>query len=333
MEVAPGLYQLKVPMPGPLEYVLAYLFPCDGGYTLVDPGWPSDEAFAALESQLQEIGAALTDIRRLVITHVHHDHYGLAARVKEASGAEVLLHERDWEAVQPYVDDPDGAVRQMQRFLAMHGVPRDEIEAVPVPAQMLRDVIMRALPDRTLHGGEVIEGKGFRWGVIWTPGHSAGHVCLYERDRQLLLSGDHVLPVITPHLSFVGRPGSDPLGDFLRSLEALKPLAVRTVYPAHEFAFDNLRERIEQIELHHLARMREMLDALASEPLTAYDVAHHVTWVTGDFRDFDFAMQGAAVRETLAHLEHGVITGHIARDLKEGLYRYRLAQGAAGQIT
>jgi glyoxylase-like metal-dependent hydrolase (beta-lactamase superfamily II) len=83
-------------MPGPLEYVLAYLFAGDGGYTLVDPGWPSDEAFDALQSQLDEIGVAFGDIRRLIISHVHHDHYGLAARVKEASGAEVLLHERDW---------------------------------------------------------------------------------------------------------------------------------------------------------------------------------------------------------------------------------------------
>ena len=137
--------------------------------------------------------------------------------------------------------------------------------------------------------------------------------------------------MITPHLSYVGRPGSDPLGDFLRSLEALKPLAVRTVFPAHEFAFDNLRQRIEEIELHHLARMREMLDALASGPATAYEVAHHVTWVTGDFRDFDFAMQGAAVRETLAHLEHGVVTGHIVRELSDGLYRYRLVQVAIGR--
>jgi glyoxylase-like metal-dependent hydrolase (beta-lactamase superfamily II) len=325
MEVAPGLYQLKVPMPGPLEYVLAYLFPSDGGYTLVDPGWPSDEAFDALKAQLDEIGVAFADIRRLIISHVHHDHYGLAARVKEASGAEVLLHESDWQAVKPLLDDPEAALREMRRFLAMHGVPQHETAGVSLPGEIVRDIVGRAHPDRTLQGGEVIEGEGFRWEVIWTPGHSAGHVCLYERERRLLLSGDHVLPVITPHLSYAGRPGSDPLGDFLRSLEKLKPFDVRTVFPAHEFAFDNLRERIEQIELHHLARMREMLDALASGPATAYEIAHHVTWVTGDFRDFDLGMQGFAVRETLAHLEHGVVTGHIARELTDSLYRYRLA--------
>lgn len=311
-------------MPGPLEYVLSYLFAGDGGYTLVDPGWDSDEAFAALKTQLAAIGAGLSDIRRLVITHMHHDHYGLAARVKEASGAEVLLHERDWQAVKPYLDDVDGAVEEINRFMSTHGVPRNEIAAMPVPGQLLRRLVMKARPDRTLQGGEVIEGEGFRWEVIWTPGHSPGHICLYERARQLLLSGDHVLPVITPHLSFGGRSGSDPLGDFLRSLETLRPLAVRTVFPAHEFAFDNLRERIDQIELHHLARMQEMLDALASGPLTAYEVAQHVTWMTGDFRDFDFAMQGAAVRETLAHLEHGVVSGRIGRELADGLYRYRL---------
>ncbi len=312
-------------MPGPLEYVLAYLFPSDGGYTLVDPGWPSDEAFDALGAQLNAIGVAFPDIRRLLITHVHHDHFGLAAQVKEASGAEVLLHEADWEAIQPFLTDPARAIRDMQQFLGMHGVPVEEIGDIPVPGQLISQFVGRARPDRILHGGEVLEGKGFRWEVIWTPGHSAGHVCLYERDRWLLLSGDHVLPVITPHLSYNGQPGSDPLGDFLRSLEALKPLDVRMAYPAHEFPFENLRARIEQIELHHLARMREVLEALESGPLTAYEVAHRVTWVTGDFRDFDFAMQGAAVRETLAHLEHGVITGHIARDFSDNLYRYRLA--------
>ncbi len=325
MEIAPGLWQFKIPMPGPLEYVLSYVFRSAGGYTLVDPGWGSDEAFAALQRQLAEIGAGLSDLRRLLITHIHHDHYGLTAKVKEASGAEVLLHERDWQAVKPYLDDPDGAVREMQGFLEMHGVPRDEIDAVPVPGQLLRDVIMRARPDRILQGGEVIEGDGFRWEVIWTPGHSDGHVCLYERDKQILLSGDHVLPVITPHVAFRGGPGSNPLGDFLQSLEALKPLAVRKVFPAHEFAFDNLRQRIEEIELHHRERLEEMLAALAEGPLTAYVVAHHVTWVTGDFRDFDFAMQGFAVRETVAHLEYAVSDGRLTKTLQDGTYRYSLS--------
>jgi glyoxylase-like metal-dependent hydrolase (beta-lactamase superfamily II) len=324
VEVAPGLYQLKIPMPGPLEYVLSYLFPSAGGYTLVDPGWPSDEAFAALKTQLAEMHVALADLRRLVITHIHHDHYGLAARVKEASGADVLLHERDWQAVKPYLDDPDGAVEEMQRFLEMHGVPRDEIDAVPVPAQMLRDVIMRARPDRTLQGGEVIEGDGFRWEVIWTPGHSDGHVCLYERSRQILLSGDHVLPVITPHIAFRAGPDSNALGDYLQSLEALRPLAVRRVLPAHEFAFTNLQQRIDEIEAHHRARLEEMLGVLAAGPLTAYEVSHHVTWATGDFRDFDFAMQGFAVRETVAHLEYALIEGRLAKTLDGGVYRYRL---------
>lgn len=312
-------------MPGPLEYVLSYLFRSEGGYTLVDPGWNSEQAFTALKRQLSEIGAPVSEIRRLVLTHMHHDHYGLAAKVREAAGSEVLLHERDWQAVRPYVDDVEGAVREIHRFLTMHGVPRSEAMDMPVPGQMLRNIVLRAQPDRLLRGGETIEGEGFRWEVVHTPGHSAGHICLYERSQQLLISGDHVLPVITPHVSFTGQPGSDPLGDFLRSLAILKPLEVRRVLPAHEFAFDNLRQRLEEIESHHEARMEEVLATLRDGPKTAYEIAHDVTWVTGEFRDFDFAMQGAAVRETLAHLEHLLLAGRVAKEIEDGVFRYRLA--------
>jgi glyoxylase-like metal-dependent hydrolase (beta-lactamase superfamily II) len=325
MEIAPGLYQLKIPMPGPLEYVLSYLFKSEGGYTLVDPGWDSEEAFTALKTQLSEIGASVTDIRRLVLTHMHHDHYGLAARVREAAGSQVLLHERDWQMVRPYLEDVEGVVRGVRSFLATHGVPRNEAMDMPVPGQILRNIVLKAQPDQTLRGGEAIEGEGFRWEVIHTPGHSAGHICLYERSHRLLLSGDHVLPVITPHVSFTGQPGTNPLGDFLQSLRLLKPLDVRTVLPAHEFAFDNLRQRLEEIERHHEARMVEVLDTLRDGPKTAYEIAHDVTWVTGEFRDFDFAMQGAAVRETLAHLEHLLLAGRVAKEIEGGIYRYRLA--------
>jgi glyoxylase-like metal-dependent hydrolase (beta-lactamase superfamily II) len=194
-----------------------------------------------------------------------------------------------------------------------------------VPGAAVRQIMLKASPDRLLRDGDAIEGEGFRWEVVWTPGHSPGHVCLYERERRLLLSGDHVLPVITPHVSYSGQTGADPLGDFLTSLERLKPLDVATVLPAHEYVFEGLQCRIEEIEEHHEERMQEVLAVIRDGPRTPYEIAHHVTWVTGDFRDFDFVMQGAAVRETLAHLEHALVLGLVAKSLRDDLYWYQLA--------
>ncbi|MDZ4278382.1 MAG: MBL fold metallo-hydrolase, partial [Dehalococcoidia bacterium] len=127
-EVLSGLYQLKVPIPdNPIGWVLPYLIPGDDGYTLVDSGWNTPEAFDALESELRELSVSFDDVKRLLVTHVHPDHYGLAGRIKEVCGAEVIIHQRERDFIRSRYRQPEQLLERMAAWLTEHGVPRDEM--------------------------------------------------------------------------------------------------------------------------------------------------------------------------------------------------------------
>ncbi len=324
-EIVEGLYQLKTPMPegNPLGFVLPYLFVGDGDCLLIDSGWDTPESFDALRRQLDGLGLGLRTIRRLAVTHVHPDHYGLAGHVRRESGAQLFMHERDRSFIRSRYLEPDALLKTMAGWLLAHGVPQDEMTDIQSSSMPLRAFVAIAEPDHLLHGGEVLEAGDFRLEVIWTPGHSPGHICFYERRRRLLLTGDHVLPTITPNVSFHPEAMGNPLGDYLTSLRALEHLDVEKVLPAHEYAFADLRGRLREIEEHHQFRLSEMMDALSPGGSTAYEVARGVTWATGSYDSFSPWMKRAALGETLAHLEYLVEEGRVLKSEEGGVVRFR----------
>ena len=324
-EIVEGLYQLKTPMPegNPLGFVLPYLFVGDGDCLLVDSGWNTPESFEALRRQMDDLGLGLKAIRRLVVTHVHPDHYGLAGHVRQESGAQLIMHERDRAFIRSRYLEPEELLRIMARWLLTHGVPNGEMPDLQSSSMPMRAFVAIAEPDRLLQGGEVLEVGDFRLEVIWTPGHSPGHICFYDRRRKLLLTGDHVLPTITPNVSLHPEATGDPLGDYLASLRMLEDLDVKRVLPAHEYAFDDLRGRLREIEEHHEYRLGEMVESLSAGGTTAYEVARGVTWATGSFDSFSPWMRRAAIGETLAHLEYLVGEGRILRSEDGDVVRFR----------
>lgn len=332
-EVVPGLFQLKVPIPNnPIGWVLPYLIPGDDGYTLVDAGWNTPEAFAALEQELREVGITFADIKRLLVTHVHPDHYGLAGRIKEVCGAQVIIHQRERDLIRSRYREPDQLLERMASWLIEHGVPQDEMRDLQQSSMPARAYVVAVEPDAVLWGGETLDfGGGFRLEVYWTPGHSPGHVCFYEREHRIILTGDHVLPTITPNVSLHPQQMGNPLGDYIASLERLAPLDVDDVLPAHEHAFKDLQGRLREIVEHHHRRLDEMLAIIDAGGTTAYDVAAGVVWTTGTFDTFSHWMRRAAISETLAHLEYAVYEGklHQTRD-DGGVVRYERAEGREG---
>ncbi len=318
-EVVSGIYQLKVPIPdNPLGHLLAYLIRRPDGYLLVDCGWNAPEAFDALADQLGRLGADFGDIREVVITHFHPDHYGLAGRVKALSGAKLYLHEREAELVRARYRAPEGFAAQLQAWLRQHGMPEEDLGRLEESAMGGRAFLQPALPDITLRGGEEIRAGERRFRVIFTPGHSPGHVCLYAEAERLLIAGDHVLPTITPNVSLHPDGAENPLGEYLQSLAAVAELDVGLVLPAHEYAFTDLRGRVREIMEHHEERNRQILGALRDRARTAYEVAGLIPWNIGPWETFSPWARRMALMETLAHLRYLESVGRVRSKAADG---------------
>jgi len=302
-KVRPGLWSVPVPIPNnPLRYVLVYLFELDDGVALVDAGWNTDEAWDALNAGLAEAGGSMSDVQAVVVTHIHPDHYGLAGRVREASGAWVGLHPADADLLQGRYVEMDDLLDRMNELLTISGVPDDKRPDLNMASMQIRSMVTMAEPDILLEDDQKLDLAGWDLRTIWTPGHSPGHICLYSDDHQLLLSGDHILPRITPNISFHSQQDHNPLGNYLESLARIRYLNPDEVLPAHEYRFANLSARIDQLITHHEDRLREIEETLAANPGTsAWDLTLRLHWSRPWDQIADF-MQRAANGETLAHL-------------------------------
>jgi glyoxylase-like metal-dependent hydrolase (beta-lactamase superfamily II) len=314
-QVRPGLWSVPVPIPNnPLRYVLVYLFELDDGVALVDAGWNTDDAWQALNDGLGEAGGSMSDVRAVVVTHIHPDHYGLAGRVREASGAWVGLHPADAALLQGRYVETDELVERMGQLLTLSGVPEDKRPDLAHASMEIRSLVSMAEPDILLEDDQKLELSGWDLRTIWTPGHSPGHICLYSDHHRLLLSGDHVLPRITPNISFHSQQDPNPLGDYLESLARMRYLDPDEVLPAHEYRFADLGARLDQLLGHHEARLEAIEAVLATNPgVSAWDLTLSLEW-SRTWEEIPSFMQRAANGETLAHLVLLEARGRVRRE-------------------
>ena len=301
--VRPGLWSVPVPLPhNPLRYVLVYVLELDDGVALIDAGWNTEVAWDALNAGLATAGGSMSDVRAVLVTHIHPDHYGLAGRVREASGAWVGLHPADAELIQARYADPDQLVENMSRLLQASGVPEDRRPDLEQASMEIRSIVMLAEPDVFFEDEQVLELGGWDLRTLWTPGHSPGHVCFYSEERQLLLAGDHVLPRITPNVSYHSQQVPNPLGDFLASLERLRELDPEEVLPAHEYRFAPLGIRLDELIAHHVGRLDSMEAEIGRQPgINSWELTLSQEW-SRPLDEIPSYMQRAANGETLAHL-------------------------------
>jgi glyoxylase-like metal-dependent hydrolase (beta-lactamase superfamily II) len=303
-KVRPQLWSVPVPIPdNPLRYVLVHLLELDDGVAVVDTGWNTEAAWSALMDGLAVAGYGVTDVRAALITHIHPDHYGLAGRLREASGAWVALHPAD-AALLPgrYGAGVSEVIAQMRGLLADCGVPADIVAELSEASMGVREFVSQGQPDVPLEHGRAVDLRGWDLIPLHTPGHSPGHVCFLDRDRRLLLSGDHVLPRISPNISVHAQQPGNPLADFLDSLRAIRDLDVEEVLPAHEWRFAPLRARVDELLAHHGQRLDVVQRAVAERPaMTCWDITRQLQW-SRPWDEIRGHMRRAAVGETLAHL-------------------------------
>ena len=188
--------------------------------------------------------------------------------------------------------------------------------------------VTAATPDILVEDGDRLEIPGWEVAAIWTPGHSPGHLCLWETANQLMLSGDHVLPRITPNIAFHPQAGDNPLGDYLKSLERVGRYAAAEVLPGHEHRFVNLASRVGELQEHHARRFDEVVAALSAGFTTGWEVATLMKW-SRPWTSIDGFMRRAAVLESLAHLRALEVRGVVEEiTYPDGPSRWRLVAGS-----
>ncbi|MGW0710022.1 MBL fold metallo-hydrolase [Streptomyces sp. NPDC002643] len=317
-----GVRSVRVPIPdNPLGHTLVYVVDTDRGPVLVDTGWDDPGSWDTLVAGLAACGTSVSEIHGVVITHHHPDHHGLSGAVREASGAWIAMHAADSAIVRrTRSTDPGRWYAYMTAKLIAAGAPEDHLAPLRTP-RTPRNLpgFAPAVPDREIVPGELLGLPGRRLRAIWTPGHTPGHVCLHLEEAhpaQLsghgrLFSGDHLLPEITPHIGLYEDPDdttvTDPLGDYLDSLERVGRLAPAEVLPAHQHAFTDAPARVRELLAHHDSRLADLL-TLLSTPLTAWQLAERMEW-NRPWSDIPFGSRNIAVSEAEAHLRRLVKLG------------------------
>lgn len=313
--LAGGLWSVPVPIPdSPLRYTLCYLVPGDDGLVVVDPGWNTEEGWQALTAGLAAAGAAVGDVLGVVATHVHPDHHGLSRRLRAESGGWVAMHPAERDTLPQRIEQELGAPRSArvtQRMLG-DGAPEEAIEELltrlTVSSPVMQDMVE---PDILLADGDRVPLPGRRLHAVWTPGHTPGHLCLREPDARLLLTGDHVLPRVTPNIGLHPDRGDKPLRRYLESLEAVAEYDDYEALPAHEYRFAGLAARVRQLHRHHAERLAELLVTVGSlgQP-TMWELAERMTWARPWVEIGE--MRIAALAETAAHADYLVDEGELA---------------------
>lgn len=328
-ELFPGVHKIRVPLIGsPLGWVNSYVLRADDGFVLVDCGWDTPDALDALRRGLDELGIPIEALRTLIVTHNHPDHYGLAGRLVQLARCGLIMHRLDAIHIESRYADIFGLESEMESWLRVHGVPKDQLSTFVKASESILDRVNIAMPDQEVNGGERIAAGPLEWEIVWTPGHSAGHICLYERTRKAFLSGDHILNPITPNVGLHAESMGNPLADYLSSLREVRDYDVELVLPAHGDEFHGFRERIDELLGHHDDRFDEIRAILANGPRSAYEVAGGMRWrAEGRWEEFPAFQRRMATTEALAHLELLHSRGELRRRTAEGgLVRYALVR-------
>jgi glyoxylase-like metal-dependent hydrolase (beta-lactamase superfamily II) len=303
----PGIWRLRLPLPWPgVPHGNAWAVESDGGIVMFDTGMGGKGRLRQLDLALAQAGFGVEDVRLVVCTHSHTDHYGLAGAIVERAGCELWMHPR-WEHVRLLADDPKAALEARIEVARQSGVPPKALERYREAREDDEETGIDVLkePDRDLLPGVEIETDLGTWQVHETPGHAPSHVVLHQPERRLLISGDHLLGRVVLFFDYGHSP--DPVGEFLRSLEEVEGLDVDLVLPGHGRTFRDPEVKI--------AESRQRVDALLGKARTSLEggerTAFEIVAELIGAENVNTPASAWALQIVLACLDHLAIAGEV----------------------
>jgi glyoxylase-like metal-dependent hydrolase (beta-lactamase superfamily II) len=305
--VLPGLYRLRLPLPWPgVPHCNAWAVRAGDGFVLFDTGMHQRGSMLELERALAMCGLALEEVRLVVCTHAHSDHCGQAPTIKERVGCEVWMHPSH-DLMRGMVSDPQAVIARRLEIARQSGVPEDALRRYAAERGTPEPGFAGPLePDRDLLDGVKVESDLGTWIAYETPGHAPSHVCFFQPQRRLLISGDHLLGRISLYFEFGYSP--DPVGAFLGSLTKVERLGARLCLAGHGRTFTDVAAHIRGNQTLVAEQLAGVRAALSEEPLTAFDVVRRVQ---GDA----LSQQNAhwLISEVLGYLTHLDALGEVQR--------------------
>jgi len=301
------IHKIPVHTPYPVGPVNAYLVK-NQPYTLVDPGPDTTEAKESLVNGLASLGVATTEISRVVLTHSHSDHSGMARWLSEIAGARIYVHQLETRKLTLDYD----FYQERLSFFQEAGLPTEVLK------EILNDfdpVEKPVLPDQgvtTLWGGEVLKFEGGALLTLHLPGHSDGHICLYDRDSMSLLAGDFILKHITPNPNMEPDPDDfskrlPTLNQYLNGLKIVEELSTRLILPGHGENISNSRDAVNNARENHRERLKMIVSILENNCLSVYQL---MRVIYPEIRGFEVYL---GISEVFAHVDHLLTEGKVTK--------------------
>ncbi len=318
-EIVEDLYRLEIPLRNsPLKALNSYVVKDSERNLIIDTGWNCGECMKAMQTGLRKLGV---DLRKtdFFITHMHSDHLGLVSSLR-ADTSLIYFNQPDADRFNSGIH-----LDELTSFARLNGFPEDELQAGLRCAPGIRFRSKENLVFHVLKEGDSIPVGDYLFKCIETPGHTKGHMCLYESHKKVFVAGDHILNDITPNIQ-LWSDDWNPLKDYLASLDKVCKLDMELVLPGHRRIFRNGKERIRELKHHHKERLDEIISILEKGSRDAFQIGSLMNWdiVCDAWDSFPVSQKRFAIGEVIAHLKYLEEEGVIRKETQKHRRIYSL---------
>lgn len=325
-QIAENVFLIRIPLENsPLKNLNAYLVRGRDRNLLIDTGYYTESCLEKMRSAFAELGADMQDTD-IFLTHLHSDHCGMAGAIASPETAVYMSPVDSRHLHESYIPDFLG---KTEAIYYSYGMSEDELteNRKNNPAMTYRQPV--PVQNTPVLDGQIIDLGGIRLTCISTPGHTPGHMCLYDQKRKILFAGDHIIYDITPNItSWAEMP--DALGTYLDSLRRVRAMDMKLALSAHRRPVNNSKKRIDQLLAHHELRLNDILRILkGGRGMTCYQIAAHMKWSirARNWQTFPVVQKFFAVGEAASHLDHLIARGKVRRETSEGIFYYSSLTG------